>query len=1372
MTSKRGEHCAIRACRDGHRDERRGRRSARRSVQQQRERRRRSGRRPRTVDVDVNSGALSLSFGRAAEQTGVPRDLLVAIARVEDGLELPAQRLDLEAGQRSAGRRSAHAPSRQARHARARRGARRQERARAPPGRGSRARGRRARPRRARREDRRTRRRPRIVEARHRGDERLRRRRASRGVRASRLRDARARRHARRPRRREASRSPRTTCRRRSRSTSRRSSTRSPPAQFPGAQWIPTSCTNKCTAGRGGAKRRVHRHPRHRGRLGRERRDAPERPRQERPVHRRHRRQGRAVRHRGHHRVARRQLLLQPAQRRHRARRLLEQAVHGGGVRGEREARRLPREEVRRRRAIARTSSVTSRSRTARRSRSPRRRAATRRRTCEGEHRATAAPTTTPIPASGSGRRTCRASAARRSATTSRASGTARTTRRRRSAARAARSPSRPATAPAPARSKPNGQDDVCHTATKPTSTPPATSTRDPGAARRADPPGVRRRRARGPGDPSGDAARRQAERRRVQHAARAPRPTVGGVGVGLALALAARSRPSRRRRARLTLRAAAEPLSTVDSSTLCAIIRGQMSTDAIRFFAATDVGNVREHNEDNFLVDKKLVALHGRRRHGRPRRRRGRERASRSAPSTRRSSASATSSTDFVAGARGASRVTNKDILALLEHAVQRACSRIHEEAQADPQKRGMGTTLSALLVLGTRGFIAHVGDSRIYLARGGARAAGHRGPHGLQRAHQARQAHARADREGRPQERHHARGRRLRARRGRHADDRGAPRRPVPPRERRPHRLPRDHRRARAVPRAGRRQRRRKALIELAKARGGKDNITVVLVRLGGEATRTTSAPSASPSSARCSRRMPLFARLSDRELLRVMQVGRGPHLRRRRRSSSARATRATSSSSCSRGKVSVSRGGETLTRLGAGEHFGEMALIRAVPRSATVNADGGAELIAIRRTDFFEILRKEHEIAVKMLWQFLGVLADRLDQTSSELRHAKQELHADDDHRRRDRRDLPRHRGRRACGPFRAAVERGSAAMRRARSSSSRRHRAGLSTETRSASADARARSDRGACARARARAARRVPRARLRSRATRGDAPAADLPRDGQRGRARPPAPTRRAGSTSRPTRASPCATLETGRELRFEGPGRVRACADDVALVAEGSAIGLPGSGEAPGAEQWAATACGVARWASGVHRFAGARDACKLQSSLGSVHLYVAGDVTADGGRRRRRRARRRARARRRCRRRASARPGGESTARRALRAPRAAAPLDRRPAAVKTALGACERAAEDVQRLAAAASTRAPRRAARPASATSPRRASSPGASRAPPARWRPFASRSAARAPTTQARLDAASARWRSAATDGASPAATALARKHHER
>jgi hypothetical protein len=161
------------------------------------------------------------------------------------------------------------------------------------------------------------------------------------------------------------------------------------------------------------------------------------------------------------------------------------------------------------------------------------------------------------------------------------------------------------------------------------------------------------------------------------------------------------------------------------------------------------------------------------------------------------------------------------------------------------------------------------------------------------------------------------------------------------------------------------------------------------------------------------------------------------------------------------------------------------------------------------------------------------------------------------------------------------------------------------------------------------------------------------------------------------------------TLETGRELRFEGPGRVRACGDDVALVAEGSAIGLPGSGEAPGAEQWVATACGVGRWASGVHRFTGARDACKLQSSLGAVQLYVASDVTVsevavdggaplatdagaatDGGS-------------------AKASPWRRIDGRRAFTLqPRSA--IDG-AAGVKTALVACERAADAVQKMAAA---------------------------------------------------------------------------------
>ena len=162
------------------------------------------------------------------------------------------------------------------------------------------------------------------------------------------------------------------------------------------------------------------------------------------------------------------------------------------------------------------------------------------------------------------------------------------------------------------------------------------------------------------------------------------------------------------------------------------------------------------------------------------------------------------------------------------------------------------------------------------------------------------------------------------------------------------------------------------------------------------------------------------------------------------------------------------------------------------------------------------------------------------------------------------------------------------------------------------------------------------------------------------------------------------------TLETGRELRFEGPGRIRACADDVALVAGGSAVGLPGSGEAPGAEQWVATACGAARWASGVHRFTGARDACRMQSLQGSAHLYLAEDVAAedvavdggaplagDGGPTLTTESG------------AASSPWRRIDARRAIRL-QGHGNLDT-PAAVKSALLGCERSAQAVQRIAVA---------------------------------------------------------------------------------
>ena len=185
---------------------------------------------------------------------------------------------------------------------------------------------------------------------------------------------------------------------------------------------------------------------------------------------------------------------------------------------------------------------------------------------------------------------------------------------------------------------------------------------------------------------------------------------------------------------------------------------------------------------------------------------------------------------------------------------------------------------------------------------------------------------------------------------------------------------------------------------LIELANRKGGKDNITAILVRLGQGDARDSMRARMLALKRDVLAKMPLFARLQEREMLRIMQVAevqtyepgevvvkegdRGDEL-----------------FIVLSGQFRIVRGDSVLSEIGTGEHFGEMALIRAMPRSATVTATEQGELIALRRADFFEILRKEHELAVKLLWQFLGVLADRLDQTSRDLSNAKTELLAED-------------------------------------------------------------------------------------------------------------------------------------------------------------------------------------------------------------------------------------------------------------------------------------------------------------------------------------------------------------------------------------
>lgn len=55
------------------------------------------------------------------------------------------------------------------------------------------------------------------------------------------------------------------------------------------------------------------------------------------------------------------------------------------------------------------------------------------------------------------------------------------------------------------------------------------------------------------------------------------------------------------------------------------------------------------------------------------------------------------------------------------LERAMRLTNNELYQQSQADPAQRGMGTTMTALVIKDNHVTVAHVGDSRLYLIRGG---------------------------------------------------------------------------------------------------------------------------------------------------------------------------------------------------------------------------------------------------------------------------------------------------------------------------------------------------------------------------------------------------------------------------------------------------------------------------------------------------------------------------------------------------------------------------------------------------------------------------------------------------------------------------
>ncbi|MBX6385951.1 MAG: Stp1/IreP family PP2C-type Ser/Thr phosphatase [Microbispora sp.] len=123
--------------------------------------------------------------------------------------------------------------------------------------------------------------------------------------------------------------------------------------------------------------------------------------------------------------------------------------------------------------------------------------------------------------------------------------------------------------------------------------------------------------------------------------------------------------------------------------------------TIALRYAARSDVGLLREGNEDSAYASGRLLAVAdgmGGHAHGE------------------------VASSVAIAALSSLDRDTfGGDLLSAIEAAVRDANHQLHAMVARDPSLKGMGTTLTAMLWSGSRFALVHVGDSRAYLLRNG---------------------------------------------------------------------------------------------------------------------------------------------------------------------------------------------------------------------------------------------------------------------------------------------------------------------------------------------------------------------------------------------------------------------------------------------------------------------------------------------------------------------------------------------------------------------------------------------------------------------------------------------------------------------------
>ncbi|MBK24913.1 MAG: protein phosphatase [Halobacteriovorax sp.] len=340
----------------------------------------------------------------------------------------------------------------------------------------------------------------------------------------------------------------------------------------------------------------------------------------------------------------------------------------------------------------------------------------------------------------------------------------------------------------------------------------------------------------------------------------------------------------------------------------------------------------------------------------------------------------------DFMAEPNKANR---ERVKRLLEAAVQRACKDVFEAQENDPSKKGMGTTVVLALVVEEGVFVAHVGDSRCYLYRQGQ-------THQITEDHSLVNEYVKQGLMSREEAQKHPQANLI---------TRGVGLQPTVQVDTlysevmdgdlfllcsdglSEYMKDSDYTKmAQTIPL----EELAPNCIALANARGGKDNITALLMQMG-DPTIEAKADNVAKK-AEMLKKIPLFKNFDYQEITKLLEVievhkwGPGELILEENFLGEEMYIILT-------GKVEVIKGELKVAELKPGHFFGELSLIDKTPRSASIRSISETKMMVIHRKPLFSVLKKESRVAMKLFWGLLQTMSKRLRTTDEEVVRLKE-------------------------------------------------------------------------------------------------------------------------------------------------------------------------------------------------------------------------------------------------------------------------------------------------------------------------------------------------------------------------------------------